>query len=189
VSVYTNIHDVPAGYDIIYMDPPWKQTRGGKKQVRPNSSGISVPYKTMNLSDIEEYIKVVTDKSKNANVFLWVIQKYYIEANQIMKRLGFKKHTDIVWDKGNGPCPAFTVRMSHEYLQWWYKPGKIIKPVDPGKYTTVLKENHTTHSTKPEAAYRMIEVMFPNTNRIELFARNTRNQWDSFGNEIKKRLL
>jgi hypothetical protein len=27
-------------YQIIYADPPWQQSRGGKKSVRPKSSGI-----------------------------------------------------------------------------------------------------------------------------------------------------
>jgi len=26
-------------YQIILADPPWKQSKGGKKNVRPNSSG------------------------------------------------------------------------------------------------------------------------------------------------------
>ena len=26
-------------YNLIYCDPPWQQTRGGKKASRPNSSG------------------------------------------------------------------------------------------------------------------------------------------------------
>lgn len=30
----------------------------------------------------------------------------------------------------------------------------------------------------------MIESMFPNTEKIELFARNIREGWDSWGNEV-----
>jgi N6-adenosine-specific RNA methylase IME4 len=30
----------------------------------------------------------------------------------------------------------------------------------------------------------MLEEMFPNTKKIELFARNKRDGWESFGNEI-----
>ena len=43
-------------YDLILSDPPWKQSRGGKKSVRKNSSGKELPYKTMDLPDIKEHV-------------------------------------------------------------------------------------------------------------------------------------
>ena len=52
------------------------------------------------------------------------------------------------------------------------------------KYTTVLREPSTKHSKKPDCAYKMLEDMFPNASKIELFARNERDGWDCFGNEI-----
>lgn len=53
-----------------------------------------------------------------------------------------------------------------------------------GKYTTVMKEQSTKHSKKPLCAYEMIEDMFPNESKLEIFARDTRNGWDSFGDEL-----
>lgn len=52
-----------------------------------------------------------------------------------------------------------------------------------GKYTTVMREAHTYHSHKPECAYEMIEDMFPDANKIELFARNARQGWLRCGDE------
>lgn len=62
----------------------------------------------------------------------------------------------------------------------------MLKPTKEtrGKYTTVMREPSTIHSRKPICAYEMIEDMFPNANKIELFARNKRSGWDSWGNEI-----
>lgn len=64
----------------------------------------------------------------------------------------------------------------------------MLKPCEKcrGKYTTVFREKSTKHSKKPEIAYRMLEDMFPNAKKIELFARNYRNGWDSFGDELKE---
>lgn len=95
-------------------------------------------------------------------------------------------HARFVWDKENGIAPAFTVRFSHEYLLWFYRKGKMLKPIKEmrGVYTTVIREPSTIHSRKPQVAYEMIERMFPNCNKLELFARNTREGWDSWGNEI-----
>ena len=45
------------------------------------------------------------------------------------------------------------------------------------------------HSQKPEIAYQIIERLYPNTNKLELFARNKRKTlfetWDVWGNAIK----
>lgn len=47
----------------------------------------------------------------------------------------------------------------------------------------VILEPRTTHSTKPSSMYGRIERMFPGP-YLELFARNTREGWVSWGNEI-----
>ena len=109
-------------------------------------------------------------------------------TEKFMKEFGYELHARMIWDKENGIAPAFTVRFSHEYLLWFYKKGKMLKPraETRGKYTTVLREASTKHSKKPRCAYEMLEDMFPNATKIELFARETRDGWDCFGNEIKE---
>ena len=104
----------------------------------------------------------------------------------MMKELGYNLHARLIWDKENGVAPAFTIRYSHEYLLLFYKKGKMLKPISEisGKFTTDFREKSIKQSKKPVIAYEMIEKMFPNTEKIELFARNTRENWDSFGNEI-----
>lgn len=42
-----DIFNAEEKYDILYTDPPWQQGRGGKKAARPNSTGTTVPYETM----------------------------------------------------------------------------------------------------------------------------------------------
>lgn len=117
---------------------------------------------------------------------MWTIDKYLHDTELMMKELGYDLHARIIWDKTNGVAPAFTVRYSHEYLLWFYKKGNILMPCEEakGKYTTVLREQATKHSKKPLCAYEMIEAMFPNTSKLELFARNHRDGWDCWGNEV-----
>ena len=52
-----------------------------------------------------------------------------------------------------------------------------------GKYTTVLREPSTKHSKKPLCAYEMIDSMFPDVKKLELFARNEYKDWDCWGNQ------
>ena len=50
-------------YDLIYADPPWKQSKGGKKAVRKNSSGTSLDYPVCSLDEIKEHLKFATTAS------------------------------------------------------------------------------------------------------------------------------
>ena len=64
----------------------------------------------------------------------------------------------------------------------------MLKPCEDtrGKFTTVLREPSTKHSKKPECAYRMLEEMFPNAAKIELFSRKEREGWDCWGNQVER---
>lgn len=173
-------------YDIIYSDPPWQQNKGGIRKVRPKQNR-DLDYPTMDINDIKDiHEEIFKSTNRKHNIFMWTIDKYLHETEAMMNELGYTLHARFIWDKENGVAPAFTVRFSHEYLLWFYKKGDLLMPCEEtkGKYTTVMRERATKHSKKPECAYRMIEDMFPNTKKLELFARNKRDGWDSWGNEV-----
>lgn len=173
-------------YNLLYIDPPWKQSRGGKKSVRPNSSGKPLDYKVCSLEAIKEHIaqadSLTTD---NAVMFLWTIDKYLFEAQKIAEELGYKLHARMIWNKVTGIPAAFTVRYGHEYLLYMYK-GKLtpIAQEERGKIHTVFTEKATRHSKKPEIAYEIIERLYPDLTKLEMYARNERQGWDSWGDEV-----
>jgi len=179
-----SIHDTNNKYGIIYSDPPWPQTKGNFRKARPNQGKV-LDYETLPLEEIKNLHRNLPVDNKY-NIFMWTIDKYLHETEIMMEELGYSLHARIIWDKENGIAPAFTVRFSHEYLLWFYKKGRILMPCEEarGKYTTVLREAATKHSKKPKCAYEMLEDMFPNANKIELFARNERRGWDCWGNEV-----
>ena len=184
--VIENLENINKEYNLIYADPPWKQSKGGKKKVRSNSSGKDLDYPTCSLDEIESHLKTVSDNSgENSILFLWTIDKYLFEAQRIAENLGYKLHARMIWDKVTGIPAAFTVRYGHEYLLYMYK-GKLL-PVakeERGKIHTVFRERVTKHSKKPEIAYEIIERLYPDTQKLEMYARNTRAGWDSWGNEV-----
>jgi len=146
-------------------------------------------YKEMDIPGIMELHRYVTNELMNEkhNVFMWTIDKYLPQTEEIMSLLGYKLHARLIWDKGNGPAPAYTVRFAHEYLLWFYKKGNIILPDKDkrGAFSTVLRENSKRHhSQKPECAYQMLETFFPQAKKLELFARAERDGWDQWGNEL-----
>ena len=174
-------------YDLIYADPPWKQSKGGKKSVRKNSSGKPLDYPVCSLDEIKEHLRLATVSSGgNSILFLWTIDKYLFEAQEIAESLGYKLHARMIWDKVTGIPAAFTVRYGHEYLLYMYK-GKLtpVAKEERGKIHTVFREKVTKHSKKPEIAYEIIERLYPNLRKLEMYARNTRYGWDSWGNEVE----
>lgn len=173
-------------YNIIYADPPWKQSKGGKKAVRPNSSGGELEYPVCSLEEIEAHLKqAVSQTEENSVLFLWTIDKYLFEAQKMAESLGYKLHARMIWNKVVGIPAAFTIRFGHEYLLYMYK-GKLtpVAMEERGKIHSVFTEKSSRHSKKPETAYQIIERLYPNTKRIELYARNERLGWDCWGNEV-----
>lgn len=181
-----NIFDTANRYNLIYADPPWKQSRGGKKSVRANSSGKPLEYPVCSLSEIKEHLKQADSLAEGDTIlFLWTIDKYLFEAQQMAEEMGYKLHARMIWDKVTGIPAAFTVRYGHEYLLYMYK-GKLM-PVakdERGKIHTVFREKVQRHSQKPEIAYSIIERLYPDTTKIELYARKHRAGWDCWGNEV-----
>nr|DAH19646.1 MAG TPA: N6 adenosine methyltransferase subunit [Caudoviricetes sp.] len=179
-------NDIKEAYGLIYADPPWKQSKGGKKSVRENSSGKPLDYPTCSLDEIKEHLRLATESTtENSILFLWTIDKYLFEAQQIAESLGYKLHARMIWDKVTGIPAAFTVRYGHEYLLYMYK-GKLtpVAKDERGKIHTVFRERVTKHSKKPDIAYEIIERLYPDLKKLEMYARETRDGWDSFGNEV-----
>lgn len=184
--IINDLNDIKETYGLIYADPPWKQSKGGKKSVRENSSGKPLDYPTCSLDEIKEHLRLATESTtENSILFLWTIDKYLFEAQQIAESLGYKLHARMIWDKVTGIPAAFTVRYGHEYLLYMYK-GKLTPVVkdERGKIHTVFRERVTKHSKKPDIAYEIIERLYPDLKKLEMYARETRDGWDSFGNEV-----
>lgn len=173
-------------YNILYIDPPWKQSKGGAKSVRPNSSGQPLDYPTCSLEEIQGHIRqAVSLTSEDSVMFLWTIEKYLFEAQKLAEGFGYKLHSRMIWDKVIGIPAAFTIRFGHEYLLYMYK-GKLmpVNVAERGKIHSVFHEMPTKHSKKPEVAYQIIERLYPSATKLEMYARNERPGWDCWGNEV-----
>lgn len=170
-------------YQIIYADPPWKQNRGGKKSVRPNSSGIELPYHVCSLEEIETLMsKAFWLGTENNVLFLWTIDKYLFEAQTMAEKYGYKLHARMIWNKVTGIPAAFTIRFGHEYLLYMYHGNLLPVAKDQrGKWHSVLTEQVKRHSQKPEIAYQLIESLYPDVEKFEMFARQKRQGWDVWG--------
>jgi len=164
---------LPEGkYDIFYADPPWKYN----VQLRGNPDAH---YQTLNDSEI---CSLEIPVAENAVLFLWATNPKLKEALNVMESWGFTYKTNLVWVKdkiGNG----YYFRGQHELLLLGIK-GNMPAPTEASRPSSVLHAPRQRHSQKPRQIYDLIEQMYPNRSYLELFARNKREGWTSWGNEL-----
>ena len=69
-----------------------------------------------------------------------------------------------------------------EFVLYAYR-GKITIEKTGDSFPTIFEEKLTAHSVKPQILYELIERKSPEP-RLELFARNKRENWSVWGNEV-----
>jgi len=171
-----NVKPTPQGkFSIIYADPPWEYEHPVSL-----SREIENHYPTMELEKIKE-TKVPADD--NAMLFLWIPAPLIEVGLEVMKAWGFSYRTGMVWVKDKIGMGNY-VGIKHEQLLIGTKGKGIGMPLPENKPESVIFAERTEHSKKPDIFYEIIEKMYPNHSKIELFARNKREGWEAWGNEM-----
>lgn len=165
-------------YDVILADPPWRfHTYSGKGMKRAADNH----YDTM---DLEQICSLEIPAAKHCTMFLWTTAPTLPEAMSVLSSWGFQYKSQLVWDKrvmGLG----YYVRNVHEILLIATK-GKPRAPKPANRPESLMVERKRQHSRKPEVSYELIERMYPEARRLEMFARQVRPGWDAWGNETDK---
>lgn len=99
-----------------------------------------------------------------------------------MESWGFDYRTSMVWVKPS-IGPGQWVRQRHEYLLIGVR-GSIPTPKGVDKPDSVIESPREEHSKKPEIVYDIIERMYPELPKVELFCRNPREGWCAWGNQV-----
>lgn len=164
----------PEKYSVIYADPPWQYTSGDQHTDEAQETVLGTHYESMPLADICK-MPVKEMAADNAGLFLWATSPTLEEAFEVITAWGFEYKTSMVWDKVAHNVGNY-VSVRHELLLICVRGTmpRVTKLVD-----SVHSEERSEHSRKPEHFRKVIEGMYPNAKRIELFARRHANGWDS----------
>jgi len=173
--------DIPDGkYNVIYADPPWTYNdtcEDGAIQ----SKGAKEHYPTMTIKQLCN-LDIQSLCVDDAILFLWVTSPLLEECFEVINSWGFKYKASFIWDKIKHNLGHYN-SVRHEFLLLCTKGS--FTPENMKLYDSVVSiEKTKKHSEKPEIFYEMIETLYPSGKKIELFARNARKSWDSWGNEI-----
>ena len=113
------------------------------------------PFTPITMLNLKSYIKLVGQIVKNANI-----------------------NISLAFGMGR------LFRQTHEICLIGTSNNLIYKQLANKSQRSVCFAENLKHSAKPECLQDALELMFPQTNKIELFARRVRPDWTCLGNEI-----
>jgi N6-adenosine-specific RNA methylase IME4 len=177
VDMAKTLKDMPLPekkYQIIYADPPWKYDFS-----ETQSRDIENHYPTMDTDDI---CNLNIPSADDSVLYLWATAPKLREALRVIDAWGFTYKTHAIWDKekiGMG----YWFRGQHELLLVATK-GNFQPPQPEDRVPSVFRDERKLHSQKPPVVYEIIEKAYPELIKIELFCRDPRDGWDSWGNQI-----
>jgi N6-adenosine-specific RNA methylase IME4 len=172
-------------FSTILVDPPWRfQNRTGK--MAPEHQRLH-RYQTMTVEEIMA-LPVGAHADTPSHLYLWVPNALLMEGLRVVEAWGFRYKTNLVWYKirkdggPDGRGVGFYFRNVTELLLFGVKGS--LRTLKPGrKQVNVLTTRKREHSRKPEEIYPIIEACSPGP-YLELFAREHRDGWTSWGDEV-----
>ena len=163
-------------YKTIYADPPWPLAGGGGR-------GVQKKYRTMSIDEIKLMGDWVDDISaENSHLYMWVVNNFLLEGIEVMKAWRYQPITNFVWVKDSIGLGHYS-RSQHEILLFGRK-GRAMVPEPSSLHSSVVHAPRMKHSAKPHEFYDLIESTSPGP-YLELFARNYREGWHCWGNEVQ----
>jgi N6-adenosine-specific RNA methylase IME4 len=175
-------------YPIIFADPPWQFT------AFPADLRIRAPelhYQTMSLQDICDLQIGEKIATPDAVLFLWVPAALLFDYGKpVLDAWGFEYRGNFVWAKDHDLSDTarryglgLYCRSQHEHLLIATR-GERLHPNPSDLSSSVIYAPRREHSRKPDEAYEIIERMYPELPKIELFARGpVRPGWKIWGNQ------
>ena len=167
----------------MYADPPWNYTATSNKIPSRAKEGQS--YNAMRMIDIYDF--KIPPTTKNCVLFMWATAPLLPEALYTIKSWGFEYKTiAFTWIKKNKCGSNFWgmgswTRSNPEYCLLAIKGNpKSVSHSVHSVIETVIEE----HSKKPGIVREKIVELCGDLPRIELFARQKIEGWDSVGNQL-----
>jgi N6-adenosine-specific RNA methylase IME4 len=172
-------------YKTILADPPWYQRGGGKVK-----RGADKHYPILKESQIKEIMSQQLDGVLDTDVhlYLWVANNHLPEALRIVEHLGFRYITNLVWAKSKFGLGRY-FRGQHEICLFATRGRGFGVRTEINNVSSLIGKGLIApgrHSQKPYEMYELIENRSEGP-YLELFARNTRPGWDSWGIEVDEK--
>ena len=168
-------------YRVWYADPPWQYSDSGLDNYG-HAEGHYTTMSTDAICDMGDEIKAACDEK--AVLFLWVTAPMLPEGLQVVQAWNFQYKGHFIWDKVKHNFGHYN-SVQHELLLIATK-GSCTPDV-PKLFDSVVEEERSNiHSRKPDIFREIIDTIYPHGNRIELFARQKAEGWESWGADVSQ---
>jgi N6-adenosine-specific RNA methylase IME4 len=183
------IGDNKKKYPVIYADPPWRFAAYSEKG--EGRSAIA-HYNCMNMKELCA-LPVSEIADDNCILFLWTTDPFLLQGMELLKAWDFKyKTVAFYWAKLKKDVTDGALSESDFFtgLGYWTRaniepcllatrghPKRISK-----KVRRLIISQRREHSRKPDEVYARIEELVQGP-YIELFARASRDGWESWGDQ------
>lgn len=167
----------PTGpFNVIVIDPPWRYDA----RAEDPSHAMANPYPDMSVAEICA-LPVSNLACATAVLWLWTTNAFLRDAYACLDAWGFRERTVLTWVKDRaGMGEPLRGQTEHAILAVRGRP-----PFSPDTATTALHAKRREHSRKPDEFYALVEALCPGS-RLEMFAREPRDGWASWGAESEK---
>ena len=177
-------------YGAILADPPWEFRVWSRKGT---GRSAETHYDTMPTEQIGK-IQVSQYAEPNCALFLWATWPTMQDAYRLIDDWGFTYKTcAFVWVKGEG-LPLFPEDIKTQVgMGYWTRANTEVCLLatrgSPKRLNAdvrqVIIDRRREHSRKPDEIYERIERLVGGP-YLEMFARQRRPNWDSWGLEVDK---
>lgn len=174
-------------YKVILADPPWAYKAYSEKGMERSADKH---YGTMSLDDIKN-LPVQDLMAKDCVVFMWITDPFLFEGINVLNRWELKyKTVGFYWVKFNNDLKTPFTGLGH-----WTRAnceqcllaskGKPSRKETGKGVKKLIASVRREHSRKPDEIFERIESLVEGP-YLELFAREPRENWSSWGNETTK---
>ena len=191
--IVEDLNNVEKKYQIVYADPAWSYYNDStaKADCTTVKGMRRPPYSVLSSQEIKE-LPISTIVDDDAIILMWTTDYHMKRCIDIMEAWGFEyKTVGFAWqklNKKNEPVcfmGAYTMKSGIELCLLGTR-GKNARKKYLAKHNVraLIQSQRLEHSRKPKEAINRIDELFSADNKIELFARETNDGWDCWGNQI-----
>lgn len=159
-------------HQVIVIDPPWPYGTVYDAESRR----VASPYPEMGLDELGGLEIPYAD---DCVLWLWTTNAFMHDAYHLLEVWEFEPKAILTWFKERTGVGHW-LRGQTEHCILSIKGEPQITHSAQG---TALIAKATTHSTKPDEFYALVESLCPG-NKLDMFARKEREGWNVWGNEI-----
>ena len=166
---------------VICADPPWRfrDTLPGPKR------GAAAHYPTMSLAELKVF--QLPPLADDCTLFMWRVASMQEEALELVRAWGFIPKSELVWKKLTAKGNRWfgmgrRVRMEHEVAIIATRGRPVVRDHSVRSVFEAVVPGGR-HSAKPDEFFLLVERLQSGP-YVELFARQTRRGWTTYGNEI-----